>query len=161
MAGTWKAPPALKVFEALGAVADGRVREAGKGAGTVLSSDRSKTYDVRWNAATNTVSCNDNASVWQGYIGYPAVAYLMRIGELAFDAQLSAAFAGIEWKKLNTRLRDHSKVIAHLRETLHVDFAGAEAFAERIRETIKARGFLRPDRLPPTAKAAHVPGNPA
>ena len=42
----WKMPPLIKIYEALGAIADGRVQLEGEEHATVLSSDRSKTYDV-------------------------------------------------------------------------------------------------------------------
>ena len=44
----WKQPPKAKVYEALSAVADGRVTMIGAGAAKVLSSSRDKVYTVRW-----------------------------------------------------------------------------------------------------------------
>ena len=107
----WKKPPVLKVFEALSAIADGRVNEISEGLAKVISSDRTKSYTVKWNSVTREVYSDDNASHWQGYLGYPGIAYLMKKGVLPFDAELAKQFAGIEWKKLNSRFREHEKVI--------------------------------------------------
>ena len=78
----WKLPPRAKVFEAFSAVADGRVRLTGPGSATVTSSGGDKTYDVEWSEDGRTIAANDNASYWQGYLGYPALAVLLERGEL-------------------------------------------------------------------------------
>lgn len=49
---------------------------------------------------------NDNASYWKGSLGYPAIAYLMQIGKIPYDAELAEAFSGIAWKDLNQRFRN-------------------------------------------------------
>ena len=36
-------------------------------------------------ARTLSITANDNASYWQGYLGYPAVAVLLAIGALHAD----------------------------------------------------------------------------
>jgi hypothetical protein len=144
----WGVPPELKVFEALGAVADGRVQEQGMNSATVVSSDGSKRYTVSWDPDRNLVSSNDNASYWQGYLGYPAIAYLMSRGQLPFDAGLAARLAALAWKTLNAKLKQPAKVMAYLQETRQIDIAAATGLAESVRRQIAARAFLRPDRLP-------------
>lgn len=132
MSKIWKKPPTLKIFEALGAVVDGRINEVSDGIARVTSSDGTKTYTVRWNPTTREVYSDDNASYWQGYLGYPAIAYLMKKGVLPFDAQLAKQFAGIEWKKLNSHFRDHEKVINYLATQLQINIAPARTFAEKV-----------------------------
>ena len=144
MSESWKMPPMLKVFEAFGALADGRVRETGEGAAAVAASDGRKTYTVTWDAATRTLSSNDNASYWQGYAGYPALAYLMHRGLLPCEAQVAAIFAGIEWKALNDRLRDHDKVIAHLEQERGLELTAARAQARAVLEALAALAPLKP-----------------
>ena len=148
MPKSWKVPPAIKVLEALGAVADGRIHRTGGGQASVVSSDGSRSYSVEWRADSNTVSCNDNGSYWQGYLGYPAIAYLMEEGELPLDRALAAALAGIEWKKLNTKLKDYEAVLKHIAEAKAIDLSAANRFAEVVLDRIRARQFLRPDKLP-------------
>ncbi|RSN34409.1 hypothetical protein DL990_12120 [Amycolatopsis sp. WAC 01416] len=118
MAAEWKPSPVIKIYEALGAVADGRVEIDGDSA-RVASSDRAKTYDVRHDPAAGSITANDNGSYWQGYLGYPGIAYLMARGVLAYDSGLTAGLAGVPWKELATRYRnDWAKVEKDVRDDL-------------------------------------------
>jgi hypothetical protein len=112
MMAPWKTPPRAKVFEAFTAVADGRVRLTGPGAATVTSSGGDKTYDVEWSEDGHTVTANDNASYWQGYLGYPILAALLARGELHAGEPTVAALAGVPWHDLNTRFkRDYDAAV--------------------------------------------------
>jgi len=73
-ANSWKMPPLIKVYEALGALGDGRVRIVDSRRALVTSSDGTKTYEVETSEDGREISSNDNASYWQGYLGYPAIA---------------------------------------------------------------------------------------
>ncbi len=116
---SWKLPPRAKVFEAFTAVADGRVRLAGPSSATVVSSGGDKTYDVEWSDDGRTVFANDNASYWQGYLGYPIVAVLLARGELLADGDAVAALAGVAWHELNQRYkRDYDAAVAHVLDGL-------------------------------------------
>ena len=105
--GGWKVPPKAKIYEALTAVADGRVKLKGGEAAEVLSSDGTKTYNVEWSADLLQITSNDNASYWHGYIGYPIIAVLMALGRLDFDVRAAQALSGIAWKQMNRRFRNH------------------------------------------------------
>ena len=100
---TWKVPPRAKIFEALSAVADGRVRLVGEREAEVVSSERSKTYVVEWSEDHREFSSNDNASYWRGYVGYPIVAVLLTLHILPYEPPFGALLAGIPWKNLNDR----------------------------------------------------------
>jgi hypothetical protein len=104
--GGWKVPPKAKIYEALTAVADGRVKLKGGEAAEVLSSDGTKTYNVEWSADLRQITSNDNASYWQGYLGYPIIAVLMALGRLDFDVRAAQALSGIAWKQMNRRFRN-------------------------------------------------------
>lgn len=109
----WKLPPRAKVFEAFTAVADGRVRLTGAGSATVTSSSGDKTYDVEWSDEGRLLSSNDNASYWQGYLGYPALAVLLVRGALRADEAAVGALAGVPWHDLNKRSRrDYEAAVA-------------------------------------------------
>ena len=111
----WKLPPRAKVFEAFTAVADDRVRLTGPGSATVVSSGGDKTYDVEWSEDGRTISANDNASYWQGYLGYPILAVLLARDELHADADAIGAVAGVPWHDLNKRYRrDYDAAVAHV-----------------------------------------------
>lgn len=98
----WKLPPVIKIYEALGAIADERVIVEGDKA-EVYSSEGNKKYDVLFNSADNEIMANDNGSYWVGYLGYPSIAYLMILGRLKFNKDYAEALKGIEWKKINTQ----------------------------------------------------------
>jgi hypothetical protein len=112
---SWKQPPPAKVYEALSAVADGRVSVTGPGAATVLSSGRDRTYDVEWSGDGRVITANDNASYWQGYAGYPIIAVLLTIGTLRVDEAVVPHLAGVDWHELNRRYRrDYRAAIDHV-----------------------------------------------
>jgi hypothetical protein len=75
-------PPKIKIYEALGAIADQRVELDGmfanQGKCFSVSSNR-KSYTISYNPETNVIISNDSGSIQQGYIGYPAIAFLLKI----------------------------------------------------------------------------------
>ena len=154
MSARWKPTPVLKILEALGAVADARVVDHGDGTATVRSSDGAKRYTVTWDRNTHVVASNDNASYWQGYLGYPGIALLMTNGVLPFDHELARSLAGIPWKTLNRKLRDHDKVIGHLRDELGIDVERADAFAATVKAAMHELGLVKPDKRPAPARRA-------
>ena len=101
----WKLPPKAKVYEALSAVADGRVRPAGATSAQVVSSGGDRTYTVEWSEDRRSFTSNDNASYWQGYLGYPVIAVLITLGELRVGDGVGDALAGVPWHDLNERFR--------------------------------------------------------
>ncbi|MGO9117522.1 MAG: hypothetical protein ACLQPD_07915 [Desulfomonilaceae bacterium] len=108
----WQLPPKAKIYEALTAVADGRVKLKDGQTAEVLSSDGTKTYIVEWSADLAQIKSNDNASYWRGYIGYPIIAVLMVLGRLDYDETVAQALSGIAWKQTNRKLRnDYDKAI--------------------------------------------------
>jgi hypothetical protein len=130
--GSWKLPPRVKVFEALSAVADGRVRLAGPGSATVTSSGGDKVYAVEWSDDGRTIAANDNASYWRGYLGYPALAVLLARGELKAGEDVVRALAGVPWHDLNTRFkRDYDAAVAHVLADLPDGAPGAAGVRPR------------------------------
>jgi hypothetical protein len=104
-------PPAIKVYEALGAVVDGRV-EVLENKGLVFSSTRNKQYEVIFDLKAKKINSNDNGSFWHGYLGYPAIACLMRIGVVSYSEELALLLQNIPWKDLNERFdNDYNKTI--------------------------------------------------
>lgn len=101
----WKLPPKAKIYEALSAVADNRVKIGEGNSATVVSSAGDKAYVVRWSPELTRVSSNDNASFYQGYMGYPILAVLMLIGKLRFSQEVASHLAGINWNQINKKFR--------------------------------------------------------
>lgn len=101
----WKLPPVIKIYEALGAIADERVIAQGNRA-EVYSSEGNKHYDVFYDPQQNMISSNDNGSYWAGYLGYPSICLLMKLQKLPFNQDFALALGGIEWKKINDANRN-------------------------------------------------------
>ncbi len=153
----WKMPPPIKVYEALGAIGDGRVRAADKSAAPiawdVVSSDGAKTYRVEVSTDGREISSNDNASYWQGYLGYPAIAVLIARGMLNASAEAARALAGIPWKELNRRFKnDYARTIAEVARIVAErggDFGAIHAEAASILDALAALAPLHGTRRRP------------
>jgi len=110
----WKIPPIIKIYEALGCLADNRLEE-GKII-KVFSSSGNKFYTITYSEEENAIMANDNGSYWKGYLGYPSITYLMKIEKIKYDEKFSKALKGIKWKDLNQKFKnDFSKTIEHIR----------------------------------------------
>jgi len=110
----WKQPPITKIYEALGTVADGRVEVAGNTA-KVYSSSGNKYYDVVYDPNKREIMVNDNASYWIGYLGYPAIAFLMKIGVLSYDPKLGNLLKSVAWKDINQKFKNNfTKALEHI-----------------------------------------------
>ncbi|MBI3957097.1 MAG: hypothetical protein HY340_03870 [Candidatus Kerfeldbacteria bacterium] len=112
----WKHPPSIKIYEALGCIADGRIDVDGNTA-TVRSSSGGKTYTITYDDKKNAIIANDNGSFWQGYLGYPSIAYLLATGRLVSDPVFAGALKDIPWKEVNVRFKnDYAKTETYVLE---------------------------------------------
>ena len=75
--------PISKIYEALSAIADKRVKKIDENQYLVISSDKSKAYTVILDG--KIASSNDNATYWQHYAGYPILACYLYEGKLDDD----------------------------------------------------------------------------
>ena len=135
----WRLPPRIKVLEALGCLADGRVQVVGDREARVVGSDGTRVYRVVWDGGLGITS-NDNGSVYKGYLGYPAIAFLMLKGVLPYDEKLAEALKGIPWRELNERFRSYAATESYVRELLAskgISWAYVEAFIDKVLEEIK------------------------
>lgn len=155
----WKMPPLVKVYEALGAIGDGRVRIEDERRATVFSSDGSKTYEVETSADGREIASNDNASYWQGYVGYPAIAVLLARGFYRPPANVTDALAGVAWKDLNRKNKnDWSATIAEVEKQIEQGGHDPDAVRSEAEAVLSFVRALRPVRgkrsRPPDAKRA-------
>lgn len=60
------------------------------------------TYDP----VTQAIMSNDNSSYWQGYLGYPAVAFQMKIGTISYNEKLGNLLKDVAWKDINQRFKN-------------------------------------------------------
>lgn len=110
----WKLPPDIKVYEALGAVADGRVEVDGNTA-KCFSSSGNKHYDVTYDPEANAIMANDNGSYWKGYLGYPSIAFLFEKRVLEYRNEYSELLKGLAWKNINQQFKnDFAKTKEHI-----------------------------------------------
>ncbi len=97
--------PISKIYEALSAIADKRVKKIDENQYLVISSDKSKAYTVILDG--KIASSNDNATYWQHYAGYPILACYLYEGKLDYDKKLLSYFENISWKKLNVENKNN------------------------------------------------------
>ena len=101
---------------------------------------------------------NDNASFWQGYLGYPAIAVMIARGLIDADQDAVRALTGVPWKELNTRYRnDYDRTLEEVmrgavERGYDVDAirAAADAVLEAVRRIAPRQG---PRRRPPRAQS--------
>lgn len=142
-----KIGPVEKIYEALSAIADDRVKfitEEGclmptaQGVAKVTSSDGKKTYTVTWQGEDYT--SNDNATYWQGYAGYPVIAVLMLQGRLPLDRNIAELFKDINWTELNTsHKRDYAAALDEVMQQRHIDRSAVDGV---VQETYSLLGAL-------------------
>jgi len=151
---TWKLPAKAKIYEALSAIADGRVELKTDTRADVTSSDGDKAYIVMWSPDKSQTISNDNGSYYQGYLGYPIVAVLMTLGEIRFDQEVVRDLAGIQWKLINKKFKNNYDnavefVLDKLREK-GTDVTRIRDHADLIWSELKGKEFNRlPLRIPP------------
>src|SRR6266576_296456 len=154
-ANSWKLPPLIKVYEALGAIGDGRVRIVDSRRAEVVSSDGSKTYHVETSDDGREISSNDNASYWQGYLGYPAIAVLLMRGLYPVRTDVVGALTGIAWKELNRQFRNYSRTIEEVlrrAEARGLDRGIIEAEADAVLSALRALELRRGARRRPATR---------
>lgn len=152
----WKVPPIIKVYEALGALADGRLESVTATSAQVYSSSGNKYYDVTYDSKAGSIMTNDNGSYWQGYLGYPSITFLMQQEVLSFNETFAEALKGIPWKAWNTKYKnDFDKTLEAVDE--HVAKNGSNpsdlrTFCENVVKEIEKLNLakLGPCQKPPT-----------
>ena len=157
----WKFPPIVKIYEALGAVADGRVAEANDHSATVTSSSGDKNYTVEWADNFEWITSNDNASFWQGYVGYPIIAVLLKKGVLHFDEKTAEFLKGVPWKKINTKHKNKfDKTIDEVLENVREHGGDPNSIikeCQKLDEELRALNLQRPAKKRPPPKPMPKP----
>lgn len=147
---TWKVPPAIKVYEALGAVAGGRIQLYDDHA-EVFSSDARKKYTVIFDLSKKIISANDNGSYWQKYLGYPSIAVLMVKNIIPYDSKIAKGLKNIPWKIWNDEYhQDYSKTIERVHkklEKLGVGTLRVQKDVENILEFLRENPYYMPEKL--------------
>ncbi len=101
----WENPPKIKIYEALGAIADKRVELSGSTA-KIFSSSGKKHYHVSYDKESNSIMANDNSSFYTDHLGYPAIAFLLLSGEVGYEPTLADKLKGFAWKDINQEFKN-------------------------------------------------------
>jgi len=139
----WGETPIEKVYEAFSAVADARVILDGNTA-KVYSSTRDKAYDISFDASQNAIMVNDNASFYVGYLGYPAVAFLMACGAIHYEKSAVDSLKDIPWKQINTKYKNNfTQAVEEVLGQLPDDTRSlVESEAQRIHRALSSQTFV-------------------
>lgn len=153
----WKIPPEIKIYEALGAIANGRVEVDGNTAKVYSSSGR-KSYTVIYDPDSNAITANDTGSYWQSYLGYPSIALLMIKGIIRYNPVAADWLKSFHWKDINTQYKsDYARVIEYIRSEMiksrKADLAQFDQELAQIMTQIKQLGLkkLSTGKVPPKA----------
>jgi hypothetical protein len=99
------------------------------------------------------IMVNDNGSYYKGYLGYPAVAFLLHNGELPYDHAIAERLKGVAWKDINQKYKnDFEKAIDEIcAERFPEDRAVLEQEVDRIYSELSRKTFqlLGPKAKPP------------
>lgn len=112
-----RGPPKIKVLEAAGAIADGRVQllrgvSPDRVDAVVVSSEGDRRYRVAVLREGDRIRVysDDNGTKLRGYVGYPIISVLMLTGVLPRDEAVENALKGIDWRRLNETYKKYSVV---------------------------------------------------
>jgi len=138
----WKHPPIIKIYEALGSVADGRLKLDGNFA-KVYSSSGNKFYTVTFDPTSQSIMVNDNGSFYKGYLGYPAISFLMTVGELDYSPASAQLLKGIPWKDINQKFKNNfDKTLKYILESkTPEEKAVLEQEVQNIDNQLKAKSY--------------------
>ncbi len=96
---------------------------------------------------------NDNGSYWKGYLGYPAVAYLVKIGKLSYDENLGNKLKDVPWKDINQKFKNDFEAAVDfiLSSKTEEERKQIHQFLEKVDKEIRALGIgmLGKKKLPP------------
>ena len=130
-----KMPPRIKVLEAVGSLADGRVKLLDEKKAQVTSSLGDKTYTVAVDIEKRLAYSDDNGTRYRGYVGYPIIAVLMKKGVLSYNERIAEALKGIKWKTLNERYKKYwlvEKIVKNIARRRGVEPGEIDEYVEQV-----------------------------
>ncbi|HWQ17225.1 MAG TPA: hypothetical protein VNL13_05275 [Sulfolobales archaeon] len=139
---TLRLPPRIKILEALGAIADNRVKIVSDREAIVVSSEGDRSYKVYIDLEERAAYSDDNGTRFRGYVGYPIVAVLMIKGALPFDAKIAEALKGVKWRQLNEKYKSYAIVEDLLLRELKTRSIDPEYVKKYISNTMSALARL-------------------
>ena len=131
-----KHPPRIKIIEALSAIADERVIIE-----DLLSNEWKcysasspwKTYKILYNEKENAISSNDSWSINQGFLWYPAIAFLLKIWKIKYDEWILEMVKDIDWIKIKWLVRkDYESSYRLILWNLHIQWFNVDYFVSQV-----------------------------
>ncbi len=111
-------PPRIKFLEALGTVADGRVRVLSENEAEVRASEGDRVYRVFLNLGDGLADSDDNGTRFRNYVGYPIIAFMMVKGLIPYLPRIGELLKGLKWHSLNERYKSYRAVEYYVKEIL-------------------------------------------
>ena len=128
-------PPKIKIYEALGSVADDRIEIVwlfGDEA-KCYSSSLGKFYVVKYDSDQGAIMTNDNGSYRKWYLGYPAIAFLMKKRILSYDNKFADALKWIKRKDINQDFKnDFDKTAEYIHWILEQKGVNVQEFLKEV-----------------------------
>lgn len=150
----WSMPPRIKILEALGAVSDNRIMVSiDQNQAMVHASNGKKTYNVSYDESRNIIVSNDNGSYFAEFLGYPAIAMLMKIDKIRYDDVYAGKLKDIKWKPLNDRFpgapeRTEEYIYDQVLNLSPEDKADMRKYCDLILEDLNQMKLQKPDVIP-------------
>lgn len=139
-------PPRIKVLEAAGAVAGGRVKIISEKEAEVRASEGERVYRVFKDSKSGVVSSDDNGTTYRNYVGYPIVAFMMITGELPYDSEIGEALKDVKWRSLNEQYRSYRIVESIIKEKLRgrgISERRVDEFIKNVLEKLSGYSFRK------------------
>lgn len=105
------------IYEALTAIADGRV-EVTENSAKVFSSSRNKFYIVNFDLKYLSFMSDDNMAYYRDEVSYPMLAVLLEEKVIQYDENILKFFANVPWKDINQKNKnDYMKSVEEFLES--------------------------------------------
>ncbi|MGC8544060.1 MAG: hypothetical protein ACP5NQ_08965 [Vulcanisaeta sp.] len=143
MSSPLRTPPRIKVLEALGAIADGRVEVLSDKEAVVKSSDGSRTYRVYVDVSRREVDSTDNGTVHRGYVGYPIISFLMIKKLLPINDKIATSLKGVPWRKLNEEYKNYAKVMEIIIKERNLNENEVNKYIDQVLSLLRRMGLKR------------------
>lgn len=102
----WKTPHINKVYEALSAIADNRLKLISDTEATLISTSGGKSYTISYDPVVGAMMCNDNYAYWTDKLSYPMIAFLFTTHKIEYDNKYLPYLANIKWKDINQKFKN-------------------------------------------------------
>lgn len=144
-------PPRIKVLEALGCIADKRIRFIKDKYAKVTSSLGTRKYDVYVDLSRGVAYSSDNGTTYKNYIGYPIISFLMIKEKIPFNEKIAEALKGIPWKKLNEKYKKYELVereILRILKEKGISRSEVNKFIREVMEKLREIKIIKLSSLP-------------